>query len=142
MAGNSVPIFGRIGKIGQGQITGVVLGADLSDVDAALIFTADATNGSIINEVRVKYLPGTSTAATAFRVWINNGGTLSTTTNNSLVTEITIPIITTSQTAGTTDFVIPLSRGGIVLPPSYRVYATIGTYSTGTFMVSAYGGDY
>jgi len=142
MAGNSTPIFGRIGKIGIAQIAGVVLGADLSDGDAALIFTADATNGSIVNEVRVKYLPGTSTVATAFRVWINNGGTLSTTTNNTLVTEITIPAITTSQTAGTTDFVIPLSRGGIVLPPSYRMYATIGTWSTGTFLVSAYGGDY
>lgn len=140
MAGNSTPIFGRIGKIGQAQIAAAVTGADLTS--AALIFTADATNGSIVNEVRVKYLPGTSTVATAFRVWINNNGTLSTTTNNSLVTEITIPIITTSQTAGTTDFVIPLSRGGIVLPPSYRMYATIGTYSTGTFMVSAYGGDY
>lgn len=140
MAGNATPIFGRVGKIGQAQIAAAVTGADLTS--AALIFTADATNGSIVNEVRVKYLPGTSTVATAFRVWINNGGTLSTTTNNSLVTEITIPIITTSQTAGTTDFVIPLSRGGIVLPPSYRVYATVGTYSTGTFLVSAYGGDY
>jgi len=140
MAGNSTPIFGRIGKIGQAQIAAAVTGADLTS--AALIFTADATNGSIVNEVRVKYLPGTSTVATAFRVWINNNGTLSTTTNNSLVTEITIPIITTSQTAGTTDFVIPLSRGGIILPPSYRMYATIGTYSTGTFLVSAYGGDY
>lgn len=140
MAGNSIPIFGRIGKIGQANIAAAVTGADLTS--ASLIFTADATNGSIVNEVRVKYLPGTSTVATAFRVWINNGGTLSTTTNNSLVTEITIPIITTSQTAGTTDFVVPLSRGGIILPPSYRMYATIGTYSTGTFMVSAYGGDY
>lgn len=140
MAGNSIPIFGRIGKIGQANIAAAVTGADLTS--ASLIFTADATNGSIVNEVRVKYLPGTSTVATAFRVWINNGGTLSVTTNNSLVTEITIPIITTSQTAGTTDFVVPLSRGGIILPPSYRMYATIGTYSTGTFMVSAYGGDY
>ena len=141
MAGNSTPIFGRIGKIGQAQLAAPNPAANLS-ANAALIFSADSTNGSIVNEVRVKYLPGTSTVATAFRVWINNNSDLSTTTNNSLVTEITIPIITTSQTAGTTDFVIPLSRGGIVLPPSYRVYATIGTYSTGTFMVSAYGGDY
>lgn len=141
MPGNVQPIFARVGKMGQAQLAAAVTGADLS-TNAGLIFTADATNGSIVNEVRVKYLPGTTTAATAFRVWINNGGTLSTTTNNSLVTEITIPIITTSQIAATPDYVIPLSRGGIVLPPSYRMYATIGTYSTGTFMVSAYGGDY
>lgn len=140
MPGNVQPIFARVGKISWAQLATAVTGADLTN--AGLIFTADATNGSIVNEVRVKYLPGTSTVATAFRVWVNNNGTLSTTTNNTLVQEITLPIITTTQTAATQDFVIPMSRGGIVLPPSYRMYATIGTYSTGTFMVSAYGGDY
>ena len=140
MAGNVQPIFARVAKIGFGQITQAVTGADLTN--ATLIFTADSTNGSIVNEVRVKYLPGTSTVATAFRVWINNNGTISTTTNNSLIAEITLPIITTSQTAATSDFVIPMSRGGIVLPPSYKMYATVGTYSTGTFMVTALGGDY
>lgn len=141
MPGNVQPIFARVAKIGQAQLGAANTGADLS-TNAGLIFTADATNGSIVNEVRIKYLPGTSTVATVLRLWINNGGTLSTTTNNSLVTEITIPIIGTTQIAATPDYVIPLSRGGIVLPPSYRMYATIGTYSTGTFMVSAYGGDY
>lgn len=140
MAGNVQPIFARVAKIGFGQITQAVTGADLTN--ATLIFTADSTNGSIVNEVRVKYLPGTSTVATAFRVWINNNGTISTTTNNSLIAEITIPAITTIQTAATSDFVIPMSRGGIVLPPSYKMYATVGTYSTGTFMVTALGGDY
>jgi hypothetical protein len=140
MPGNSTPIFGRIGKIGIAQLASAVTGADLTN--AGLIFTADATNGSIVNEVRVKYLPGTSTVATVFRVWLNNGSALATTTNNTLVSEFTIPIITTTQVAATPDYLIPLSRGGIVLPPSWRVYATIGTYSTGTFLVSAYGGDY
>ena len=140
MAGNATPIFARIGKIGQGQIAAAVTGADLTS--AALIFTADATNGSIVNEVRVKYLPGTTTAATAFRVWVNNGSAIATTTNNSLVTEITLAIITTSQVAATTDYVVAMPRGGLVLPPGYRLYATCGTYSTGTFLVSAYGGDY
>jgi len=141
MAGNVNPIFAAVGKIGWAQLAAANTGADLS-TNAALIFTADATNGSIVNEVRAKYLPGTSTVATAFRVWINNGSTLSTTTNNTLVAEITIPIISTSQTSATADYVIPMSRGGIILPPGYRMYATIGTYSTGTFMISAYGGDY
>ena len=143
MAGNATPIFGRVGQIGQGVLTTGNTGSDLS-TNAALIFTADATNGSILNEIRVKYKPGISTTATAFRVWINNGSSEATATNNSLITEITIPIITTSQTAGTTDFVIPLSRGGIVLPPGYKVYVTCGTTqaASASLMVSAYGGDY
>jgi hypothetical protein len=140
MPGNVQPIFARIGKIGQANIAAAVTGADLTS--AALIFTADATNGSIVNEVRVKYIPGTNTVATVFRIFINNGSALGTTTNNSLFTELTLAAITSSQTAATADYVVPMPRGGLVLPPGYRVYATIGTYSTGTFQVSAYGGDF
>jgi hypothetical protein len=140
MPGNISPIFARVGKIGQANMAAAVTGADLTS--ASLIFTADATNGSVVNEVRVKYIPGTSTVATAFRVFINNGSSLSTTTNNSLFAEITIGAITTSQTAATVDYVIAMPRGGLVLPPGYRMYATIGTYSTGTLQVSAYGGDF
>lgn len=140
MPGNVQPIFARIGKIGNANIAAAVTGADLTS--AALIFTADATNGSIVNEVRVKYIPGTSTVATAFRVFINNGSALATTTNNMLHSELTLAAITTSQTVGTADYAIIFPRGGVVLPPGYRMYATVGTYSTGTFQVSAYGGDY
>lgn len=140
MAGNPTPIFARVGKITWAQEATAVTGADLTN--AALIFTADSTNGSIVKEVRVKYLPGTSTVATAFRVWVNNGSSEATTTNNTLISEITIAAITTSQTAATTDYVIPMPGGGLVLPPSYKLYASIGTYSTGTFMITAIGGDY
>jgi len=140
MAGNISPIFARVGKIGQGQIAAAVTGADMTS--GTLIFTADATNGSVVNEVRVKYLPGTSTVATAFRIFINNGSAVGTTTNNSLFAEITLGIVTTTQVAGTIDYVIAMPRGGLILPPSYRLYATCGTYSTGTWMVSAYGGDF
>ena len=141
MAGNITPIFARVGKIGWAQLGAANITADLS-TNAGLIFTADSTNGSIVNEVRVKYLPGTTTAATAFRVWINNGSALGTTTNNTLITEATLAIITTSNIAATADYVIPMPRNGLVLPPSYRLYATIATWATGTFMVTAFGGDY
>ena len=143
MAGNISPIFAKVGKIGWAQLglsNMPVTGADLTN--AGLIFTADSTNGSIVNEVRVKYLPGTSTAATAFRVWINNGSAPGTTTNNHLLTEATLSAVTTSTTQGTVDFVIPMPRGGLILPPSYRLYATVASYSSGTWMVAALGGDY
>jgi hypothetical protein len=140
MPGNITPIFARVGKIQWAQEATAVTGADLTN--GALIFTADATNGSIVNEVRVKYLPGTSTVATVFRVWINNGSAIATTTNNTLISEISIAIITTSQTAATVDYAVPMPRGGLVLPPGYTLHATIGTYSTGTFMITAIGGDY
>ena len=141
MAGNASPIFAKVGQVGIGTLSAANTGSDLS-TNAALIFTGDATNGSIVNEVRAKYTPGTSTVATVFRVWINNGSSPGTTTNNALVSEITIAAITTSQVAATVDYVVPMPRGGLVLPPGYRLYATIGTYSTGGFQVIAIGGDY
>ena len=140
MAGGITPIMPKIGNISFAQIASAVTGADMTS--AALIFTADATNGSILYEVRVKYLPGTSTTSTPIRIFLNNNGTLSTTTNNSLLTETNVPAITTTQTAGTTDFFIPMPRGGIILPPSYRVYATAPSWTTGTFMVTAFGGNF
>ena len=140
MAGNISPIFARVGKIGQGQIAAAVTGADLTS--GTLIFTADSTNGSVVNEVRVKYLPGTSTVGSAFRIFINNGSAVGTTTNNSLFAEISLGTVTTTQTSATVDYVIAMPRGGLILPPSYKLYATCGTYSTGTWMVSAYGGDF
>ena len=75
-------------------------------------------------------------------VVLNNNGTLSTTTNNSLYTEAFFPAITSSQTAGTYDLNIPMSKGGLILPASYRVYATAPNWTTGTYMVTAFGGDF
>ena len=141
MAGNASPIFAKQGQVGVNFLNAANTGSDLS-TNAALIFTGDATNGSIINEVRVKYAPGTSTAATVFRVWINKNADASVTTNNACIAEITIPAITTSQVAATVDFVVPMPRGGFVVPANYKIYATIGTWSTGGFQITAIGGDY
>ena len=70
MPGNVAPIYAKVAKIGFAHLAAAVTAADLTN--AGLIFTADATNGSIVNEVRIKYRAGTSTVATVFRLWINN----------------------------------------------------------------------
>jgi len=140
MAVNVDPLFTDVARIGIAQLAAANTGADLS-TNAALIFTGGA-DGSLLVEARMKYIPGTSTVATAARLWINNNGTLSTTTNNSLLTEMTVAAITSSQTAATVDYVFLLPRAGLFVPANYRVYITIGTYSTGTFMCTGIGGDY
>lgn len=140
MAANVEPIFTLTPRMANAQLAAANTGADLSS-NAALIFTA-STNGSLLTSAIIKYLPGTNTVATAARLWINNNGTLSTTSNNQLVTEITIAAITSSQTAATIDQAFQLPRNGLFLPNTYRVYVTIGTYSTGTFMAMGMGGDF
>lgn len=142
MPGNVQPIFAGVPKIGFAQITTADTGAAVTN--GVLIFTADATNGSIVNEVRIKYVPGNNTAATVVRILINNGSTAGTATNNSIIAELAIAAITSVQNAATPDYVIPMPRGGLALPPGYRLYATIGTSlgGSGAFMITALGGDY
>ena len=143
MAGNAAPIFAKVGRIGQAQLAaGPHNSTDLTAAGAVSVFTADATNGSIINEVRVKALPYAATAATAFRVWVNNGSSAATATNNSLIAEITIAAVAIATTTATVDYVVPMPRGGLVLPPGYKLYASIGAYTAGTFNITALGGDF
>ena len=150
MAGNASPIFAKIGQIGIATLAAANTGSNLS-TNAALIFSGvgnldralPTDTGSIINEVRVKAAPAAgTTSATVFRVWINNGGSLSTIENNAILSEITIPAITYSAVAANVDFVVPMPRGGLVVPPGYRIYATIGTIGSGSFQIIAIGGEY
>lgn len=133
------PLYTLTPVISWAQSTTAVTGADLTN--ASLIFTG-STNGSLLTSAIVKFIPGTATVATAARLWVNNGNTLSTTSNNTLITEITVAIFSNSQTAANVDYAFNLPRNGLFLPNSYRVYVTIGTYSTGTFMFCGMGGHY
>jgi hypothetical protein len=77
--------------------------------------------------------------ATVIRIFVNNGATNATATNNSLYTEATIASTTLTEVAAQTDNVITMN---ISLPATYRVYATIGTTVAAALQVSAVGGDY
>ena len=134
------PLFTLTPNIGIGQLTSASSTNTLA-TGAALIFTA-GTNGGIVTEVRIKMIPGTATSATAFRLWLNNGSAAGTATNNALIAEYTVPAFTNSQTAANVDYFLPMQRTGIALPPSWTMYAQIGTYTTGTFMITAIGGNY
>ena len=140
MAANVDPIFSIAPQIGEAHLAAANTGADLS-TNAALVFTG-ATNGSLLQEVRIKPVPATATVATVARLWINNNGTLSTITNNTMIDDLTIPAIAASQVAGIIAPFFTLPRGGLFVPSTYRVYVTIGTYSTGTFTITGIGSNY
>lgn len=126
MAGpNSEPLYSRVADI-QWEVTMTVAhnAADLTTGTSYLAFTADATNGGFVREVRFKVAPAVSTAATVLRIWINNGSTISTAANSVLFGELGIPATTTSATAAQPDFVYPMN---LALPPGYRIYVTTAT---------------
>lgn len=100
-------------------------------------FTADATNGGYVQSIRVK-APSVS-AATVMRVFINNGSTNATAANNSLIEELSIPIVTSSNTAASPTWDIPINRA---LMPGYKINICLGTSVTGAVMATAFAGKF
>ncbi len=142
MAANTAPIYSRIPDVQWAEsIVTANNTLDLTSGTSYLVFTADATEGGFVREIRVKANPANNTAATVVRIWINNGSTLATAANSAFYTELGIPATVASASAGQPDFVIPMN---IPLPPSYRIYLTVGTApgGSGEFTATAVGGKY
>lgn len=101
-----------------------------------LCFTAGA-NGARIDTVRARAVG--SNVATVLRLFVNNGATNGTSTNNSLLTEVTLPATTLSETSQLADVTVQLN---IALPATYRIYATIGTTVAAGYLLTGIGGNY
>jgi hypothetical protein len=99
---------------------------DLTSGTSYLVFTADATEGGIVNFIRAR--PMGTNALSVARLFINNGSTTGTATNNALIDELVLAATTNIETAAIagTQF-----AGPYVLPPGYRLYITVGTAVTG-----------
>jgi hypothetical protein len=139
MAANIQPIYSKIADI-QWATTIVQSANTTTDLTSGTIypvFTADTTNGGYVQ--RVRFRPLGSNAATVARVWINNGSDTSTAENNTLWDEIAIALTTVSQTAAQATYELPLN---FPLPPSYRLYITLGTVVAAGFDVTVIGGKY
>lgn len=141
-APNTQPIFSRIADIQW--ITGIVTANNTADITSGtsyLIFTADATNGGFVREVRIKANPANNTASTVARIWLNNGSTTGTAANSCLISEIGLPATVTSAVNPLPDFSIPIN---FALPPGYKLYLTIGTApgGSGAFSAAAISGKY
>lgn len=127
MGANNQPIFTRIGDLQWADAMTVAnTTTDLTSGTIYLAFTADATNGGYIQRIRFRTL-GTNSNATVARIWVNNGATTTTGTNNTLFDEITLPTTTISQIAGQANYELPLN---FALPAGYRIYVTLGTAPT------------
>ena len=140
MAQNTNPIFPLVPVVTWVNAAGLVANTT-TDLTAGTNynsnFTANATNGSRVDFIRVRTL-GTN-VATVIRVWINNGSTTATATNNTLFFERTLAATTVSQTAEQIDTVLPVN---ISLPTGYKIYYTFGTAVAAGYSIQVVGGDY
>ena len=139
MAANTDPIFSSAPDVQFGSIaSGASANTALDGTGTVTtVFTADATNGGFLQRLRVK-APSVSTP-TVMRIFINNGSTNATASNNSLFEEILIPTITATNVASTISMEVPMS---IALPAGYKVNVCLGTSITGAVYVTAVGGKF
>jgi hypothetical protein len=140
MAQNTNPIFPLVPEITWIN-TGAVTANTTTDLTAGTNynsgFTAEATNGSRVDFIRVRAL-GTN-VATVMRVWLNNGSATGTAANNTLFFERTLAATTVSQTAELADVILPIN---ISLPAGYKIYYTFGTAVAAGYSIQVVGGDY
>jgi hypothetical protein len=103
-----------------------------------LLYTADATYGGYVRGIRVKGL-GTNVAS-VMRVFINNGATNATATNNTLIAELALTATTASNSAIIgSDFYLPLNQ---VLQAAYKINVCFGTAGAGGWQASAEAADF
>jgi hypothetical protein len=109
---------------------------DLSSGTAFLAFTASATGGYV---QRMRFRPLGTNVASVARVFINNGGATGTTANNILWDEISLPATTVSEVSALPTYELPLN---FALPPTYRLFVTMGTAVAAGYGVTVIGGKY
>lgn len=143
MAQNVRPIHILTGDLSANSSTTfpAVITAAANDVTGAgannvLCFTASA-NGGFVQRLRFK--PIGTNVASMIRIFINNGATNATSTNNVMWDEIPLPATTISTTSQMTPIDFPM---GILLPPSFKIYAGLTIAVAGGWQVIPVAGEY
>jgi hypothetical protein len=94
-------------------------------------------NGAKVEQITTIHL-GTN-VATVVRFFVNNGSTIGTAANNTLVLEVPMASNTVSQTAASVPVV---TQANIYLAAGYKLYATIGTAVAAGIQAVAQGGSF
>lgn len=149
MAANNDPIFSKIGAINAVAVTAANTssqGGGTVGTDIFKAFTADATNGSFVREVRwsaAASAAGTATTATVGRVFVSSITSGSTTSSDThLIAEVTLASQTADSTsAATFPVVVPLN---FALPAGYTILVTTHAAPAANthWKVVVFGGNY
>ena len=150
MPGNNLPLYAKNAVNSAGGNASTALSAtitaaanDFTGAGASnvLIMTADATagaTGTFLLGFLVK-ATGTNVASVA-RLFLNNGATNATVTNNTFVDEMPLPVTTAAAAGGTGPTIFwPYNK---VVQPGFRMYVGLGTAVTGGWQFTPIYGDF
>lgn len=139
MAANTAPIYARTpdNQWPSSPILTTANTAKDGTGTVATVFTADATEGSVLQRIVVR--PTGTNVASVLRVFLNNGGSNATAGNNVLIDEIGLPATTLIETAAMTGLD---KTYNLPMKPGYKINVTLGTTVAAGWAVSAHGGHY
>jgi len=141
MPANMSPIFSALGSIqwAPAAITAANTAKDgTGTVTTIASGNASGNNaGNFIQKLIARPL-GTNIAS-VLRVFINNGATNTTASNNTLLAEVSLPPTTLSEVAAQPTVELPLN---LVLPAGYKINCTLGTAVAAGYAVTVIGGQY
>jgi hypothetical protein len=133
---NTSPIFTKAPAIGFATISAANTDKDGGGT-VVIVFTADATNGSRCE--KMVFQPTGTSVATVARIFINNGSATTSPANNVYYADVTLPSSTVSEVASMPAIQVQLD---LPLPPSYRLFVTLGTVVAAYYQITAVCGTY
>ena len=150
MPGNATPRFTKQANVGSVQVDAANTNSDgtgnITTPTMYIVFTADATNGSYLDFIRVMLSASAAStlgAATTVRFYISSISSGATTNANTfLIDELALPAITADVSGTATNyFDVPM---GIQVPAGKLVLASTHVVSNANthVTVTAFGGDY
>lgn len=101
------------------------------------VFTADATNGGYITKLRLQ-ATGSNTASVA-RIYLNNGSTHTSATNNTFYGQVSLPSTTAINTAATVEIDYPM---GFAINAGFTIWVGLGTTVAAGWVCTCIGGKY
>lgn len=135
MAANVNPLFALTPKSAWGVLQTANTAKDGTGT-VVTVCTAGA-NGAFVEDIRCQ--PTGTNTPSVLRVFLNNGSTNTTATNNTLWYEVSLPATTLTEVAGQSAVIISLNRA---LPVGYKLNVTIGTTTVASWHVTCNSGDY
>lgn len=141
MTANTIPIFTLTPKVSFANLLAANANTALDGTGTTSVVYTAGSNGSFVNNLIVKASTTTATsAAGTLRIWVNNGSTSGTATNNTLIREYVLTAVTASSTVATLNFEFPLN---LQLPASYTLIVTVATMAASTgWQFTCTGADY
>jgi hypothetical protein len=143
MSANNNPVYTKKGNLtandGTTMVSGMVTATgDYTGVSAnhVLAHTAGA-DGSYIK--KIKFVATGSNTASVARIYLNNGSSNTTATNNMLIGQLSLPGTTAINTAATAE---PEYNLEMMIPATFRIYIGLGTTVAASWIPTCVGGDY